>query len=90
MKKKPQAAGQGSQPGRAVPAIEIDTELANAQYENQHDLELQMQEDGLEETANGATGPYHPGDNLNDAQNRHAVAESPDNLLNHQNDLNDN
>lgn len=26
-------------PSRAVPAIEIDTELANAQYENQNDME---------------------------------------------------
>jgi len=26
-----------------VPAIEIDTELANAQYENQHDLDLELQ-----------------------------------------------
>lgn len=26
-------------PSRAVPAIEIDTELANAQYENQNEME---------------------------------------------------
>ena len=45
----------------------------------------------MEETANGATGPYHPGDNLNGPQNRPgAAAESPDNLLDHQNDLDDN
>ena len=50
-----------------------------------------MQEDGLEETANGATGPYHPGDNLDDPQKRLGVVEaSPDNLLDHQNDLDDN
>ena len=38
-KKKGQGQGQGSQPSRAVPAIEIDTELANRQYENQNELE---------------------------------------------------
>lgn len=73
-----------------MPAIQIDTELANAQYENQHDLELQLQDEGLEETANGVTGPFHPDDNLHDPQNRQGPdAESPDNLLNHHNDLND-
>ena len=71
------------QPGRAVPAIEIDTELANAQYENQHDLELQMQQEGLEDMTNGATGPYHP-------NNDQMPADSPDNLLDHQNDIGDN
>lgn len=76
-KKKTQAQGQVNQPGRAVPAIEIDTELANAQYENQHDLELQMQQDGLEDLTNGATGPFHPN---NDQM---PVADSPDNLLDH-------
>ena len=59
-KKKAQIQGQVNQPGRAVPAIEIDTELANAQYENQHDLELQMQHEGLEDMTNGATGPFNP------------------------------
>lgn len=30
---------------RAVPAIQIDTELANAQYENQHDIDALINAD---------------------------------------------
>ena len=69
-----------------MPAIEIDTELANAQYENQHDLdlELQMEEDALEDTANGAAGAYPQNDNM---QNHGAQGESPGN---EQDDLQDN
>ena len=66
-----------------MPAIEIDTELANAQYENQHDLELQMEQDALDDAANGVAGAYPQNDNMHSG----APGESPDN---HQLDLQDN
>ena len=42
-----------------------------------------MQQEGLEDLTNGATGPYNP-------NNGQMQADSPDNLLDHQNDLGDN
>ena len=70
---KHQPAKPANIPSRAVPAIEIDTELANAQYENQNEIDNQQIGGHLDDMVNA---------DLNGQQQNMIRIEGEDEMMN--------
>lgn len=85
-------------PSRAVPAIEIDTELANAQYENQNEIDNQQIGGHLDDMVNAdlngqqnmirIEGEEELMNDFNESSNKQSQAEEEDSQLDEDDDQN--